>query len=99
MNQCNFVLQKDAAQKEKKDSESSNLTDIESEGEDGSLQASANTPLMSSGIFYDKDHERVNFFDSDKDLDETELNTTRPVDPNPYINQPGCIRTNPYLNA
>eukprot|EP00794_Sanderia_malayensis_P007017 gene7017-7802_t len=67
---------KDASERENKKSDSSNLSDIESEGElEGEKEeASASSPLLDSdGIFYDKEKERVTLYDSDKDFDETEL--------------------------
>lgn len=38
-------------------------------------------------------------FDSDKDLDEIELQVTRLIDPHSYVNQPGISHERPYSNA
>ena len=89
--------QRDAAQKEKKSSDTSSLSDIESENEADTCQATACSPLLQAEVFYDKEKERVQLYDSDKDLDEVELQIAD--DSHSYVNQAEKDKEGPYLNC
>ena len=95
---CAVFLQRDAVQKEKKISDTSSLSDIESEDESDTCQAAVCSPLLQAEVFYNKEKEKVQLYDSDKDLDEAELQAMSGGQ-HAYINQSEREDEKGYLNA
>ena len=93
-----YFSQRDAAQKEKKDSLSSSLPENEFEGESDSTEATAPSPLLNGRVGYTNGSDKVNFYDCDKDVDEIEQRCML-LDEHSYINHTGHNFENQYLNA
>lgn len=92
-------MQRDATQREKKTSSSSSSPENDFEDEADSAEAMLRFSLLNGKISYDKDCDRVEFCDSDKDVDETEVQRGLLLGEHEYINQVAHKHENPYLNA